>query len=673
MNLDLLWDNMVAYSLQIGLLVALAALVPALLRLRLPGARLVYWQILLAVCLLLPALRPWKRVVIVDDPPILSKPLAVAQPFQPAPARGLPRTEIALLLLAAGVVIRLGWLAVGFGRLRRYRRNSRPFSAAEAWNTRAELRVSEDVGGPVTFGYRRPVVLLPGSFQDLAPHMQDAIICHEILHVERCDWVFTVAEELVRAVFWFHPAIWWLLGEIQLSREQAVDRKAIELTQARDPYVDALLAIAGAHPQLDLAPAPLFLRKRHLKQRVVSILKEVRMSRTRLISALAVGLGMLAVACWFVTGTFPLAAAPQIVRDAPGITVDMGTAQLLHRVPVGYPEEARKKGVQGAVTVEATLDGSGAVTDARIISGPQELRKAAVQSVFEWHFAKDAANSTRLVTIDFRLPPPGSSEPVGGVIGGVPGGVSGGARIVEYKGQSFTMSAQEFERQREIAAVEGKLKALASQQQQQRDPQREAQIDEMKAKLAQMAARNSGSSNTRILKRISIAGLPDSARDELASRLSLHIGDTLSEQSLAAAREAVSQYDPHLRFNFRVQPNGESSLEIVVPGAATFEPFAADGPRIKVGGNIQSAKLRSQPRPVYPPDAKQARISGVVHLMAVIAADGTVKKLEVIGGHPLLVQSALEAVKQWVYEPTYLNGEPCEVQTQIDVNYTLSE
>jgi TonB family protein len=680
MNLDLWWDNIVAYSLQIGLLVALAALVPALLRLRLPGARLAYWQILLAVCLLLPALRSWKRVVIVDDTPMVSKPLAVAQFIQLAPARGLPRTEIALLLLAAGAVIRLGWLAVGFRRLRRYRRNSRPFSATQPWRTRAELRVSNDVSGPVTFGYRRPVVLLPGSFQELAPRMQDAIICHEILHVERRDWVFTVAEELVRAVFWFHPAIWWLLGEIQLSREQAVDRKVIELTQARDPYVDALLAIAGAHPQFDLAPAPLFLRKRHLKQRVVSILKEVRMSRTRLISALAAGLGMLAAACWFVTGTFPLAASPQIVRDAPGITVDIGAAQLMHRVPVGYPEDARKKGVQGAVTVEATLDGSGTVTDARVISGPQELRRGAVQSVFEWHFTKDAANSTRLVTIDFRLPPPGSLEPIGGVIGGVPGGVAGGVPggvigNFEYKRQGFTMAGQESEsRQREIAAVEAKLKALASQQQQP-DAQREAQIEEMKAKLvkmAEMAGRNSGGApNTRTLKRISITGLPDSARDEL--RLPVHIGDALTEQSVAAAREAVSKYDPHLRFNFRVAANGDSYIDIGVPGAATLEPAAADGPRIKVGGNVQSAKLRSQPRPVYPPEAKQARISGVVHLMAIIAVDGTVKRLEVMDGHPLLVPSALDAVRQWVYEPTYLNGEPVEIETQIDVNFTLSQ
>ena len=130
----------------------------------------------------------------------------------------------------------------------------------------------------MTFGWRKPVVLLPARFPELDRRIQDAILCHELLHVERRDWLFTISEEVVRAIFWFHPAIWWLLGEIQLAREQAVDSQAIERTQARDEYVDALLAFAGAKPQMDLAPAPLFLRRRHLRQRVMSIFKEVRMS-----------------------------------------------------------------------------------------------------------------------------------------------------------------------------------------------------------------------------------------------------------------------------------------------------------------------------------------------------------------------------------------------------------
>jgi protein TonB len=95
--------------------------------------------------------------------------------------------------------------------------------------------------------------------------------------------------------------------------------------------------------------------------------------------------------------------------------------------------------------------------------------------------------------------------------------------------------------------------------------------------------------------------------------------------------------------------------------------------RIRVGGNVQQAKLIRQPKPVYPPLAKQARIQGVVKLNAIISKDGTIQNLTVMSGHPLLVPSAMEAVKQWVYAPTLLNGEPVEVVTQIDVNFTLSQ
>ncbi len=95
--------------------------------------------------------------------------------------------------------------------------------------------------------------------------------------------------------------------------------------------------------------------------------------------------------------------------------------------------------------------------------------------------------------------------------------------------------------------------------------------------------------------------------------------------------------------------------------------------RIRVGGNVQAAMLVRQPKPVYPPLARQARIQGTVRLNAIIGRDGRIQNLAVASGHPLLVPSALEAVKQWVYRPTMLNGEPVEVVTVIDVNFTLSQ
>lgn len=95
--------------------------------------------------------------------------------------------------------------------------------------------------------------------------------------------------------------------------------------------------------------------------------------------------------------------------------------------------------------------------------------------------------------------------------------------------------------------------------------------------------------------------------------------------------------------------------------------------RIRVGGNVQKAMQLFTPSPVYPPLAKQARIQGVVKLNAIISKEGNIEQLTVVSGHPLLIPSALEAVKKWRYKPTLLNGEPVEVITQIDVNFTLTQ
>jgi protein TonB len=115
-----------------------------------------------------------------------------------------------------------------------------------------------------------------------------------------------------------------------------------------------------------------------------------------------------------------------------------------------------------------------------------------------------------------------------------------------------------------------------------------------------------------------------------------------------------------------------------VPSAAPPPPppvaaKPATPKQIRVGGNVQAAKLLNQPKPSYPPLAKQARIQGVVRFNAVIGRDGTIQNLTLVSGHPLLVPSATEAVRQWRYQPTLLNGEPVEVVTQIDVNFTLTQ
>jgi TonB family protein len=109
------------------------------------------------------------------------------------------------------------------------------------------------------------------------------------------------------------------------------------------------------------------------------------------------------------------------------------------------------------------------------------------------------------------------------------------------------------------------------------------------------------------------------------------------------------------------------------PGPSKGTPATPPVTRIRLGGNDVAAKLLSQVQPVYPPLARQTRVSGTVRLHAIIGFDGTIKSLEVVSGHPLLRQASLEAVRQWRYEPTMLKGEPVEVDTTIDILFSLNE
>ena len=92
---------------------------------------------------------------------------------------------------------------------------------------------------------------------------------------------------------------------------------------------------------------------------------------------------------------------------------------------------------------------------------------------------------------------------------------------------------------------------------------------------------------------------------------------------------------------------------------------------VPISSGVQEAKLIRRVTPVYPPQAIRMRVSGSVHLAAIIGADGRIRELQVLGGHPFLVQAAVNAVREWVYMPTMLNGAPVEVMTDITVTFYL--
>jgi TonB family protein len=93
---------------------------------------------------------------------------------------------------------------------------------------------------------------------------------------------------------------------------------------------------------------------------------------------------------------------------------------------------------------------------------------------------------------------------------------------------------------------------------------------------------------------------------------------------------------------------------------------------VQITQSVAQGLLLTKVDPIYPPLARQARIQSTVVLRAQISKEGSIEQLTLVSGHPMLVQAAIDAVKQWKYKPYVLNSEPVEVETEIRVNFTLS-
>src|ERR1041385_2793855 len=157
----------------------------------------------------------------------------------------------------------------------------------------------------------------------------------------------------------------------------------------------------------------------------------------------------------FLFGAALAIAAAQVAGDTPGVTVDVGGAALLHRAPVRLPIAAGVNGIKGTVSLEVTLDAAGSVSDAHVLSGPEQLRKAALESVLQWHFAHETEGARRQVSITFDPP-----------AGGTP---------AEYQGRQHTVAtvtAPDDVAARRLA--EEKLRMLQSQVEQLQNPQQRA-------------------------------------------------------------------------------------------------------------------------------------------------------------------------------------------------------
>ena len=438
----------VTYALQSGLLLTVGVLAPRLLRLSHPATLLVYWHWLLAAVVLLPMAAPfWQPVgtlpVIRIDTAAVEEVVATALPSQPA-AFGRGYLTAAIVVIAC---LGLARIAMGFAYLRRCRRDGHPIRPLPSHVARMQRRlglrvpfvVSNRLSAPITFGWARPIVMVPPSFTGLSADEQEGVACHELLHIRRWDWPVTLIEEVVRAVLWFHPAVWLLLGRAALSREQIVDEDTVRITGKRRPYLDALWQVVCSGQTKAAVLAVPLLGRSHLLARVEHLQKEIVMTRTRIVvssviltAAVAAGyVGASAVAPDHAAETVALSlAGPRSTavdstqtdtkadsgeneklrtKDFSGECNEITHPVVVEKVDPVYPEGARAEKIMGMVILETVVTSDGSVEDVRVLESPDErLSAAAVAAVRQWRFKPALCDGSPVgvyynLTINFRL------------------------------------------------------------------------------------------------------------------------------------------------------------------------------------------------------------------------------------------------------------------------------
>ena len=431
MSLELSLSNLWFYSLQTGILILVGGLLAWISRLREPGVLHLYWRLLLAGCLIL-AFQPAVSKSIPDPGgiPTLGVTVPTSSPVANIAAGPVIDWHPWLAgLLAAGILLRLIWLGIGYRRLRRLRRRTRCLPLPrhlqmlkEQLGVSARFRVSSEVGGPITFGFLQPVVIVPKSFTELDEGIQSAVVCRELLHVRRKDWVWNTVEELVRTILWFHPGIHWLIARIRLTREQAVDEQVVTLLGSRKTYLHSLVEIAKRSASTVL-PAPLFLKESQLRRRVRLLLQlgEVRISKTKTSVSVAASLVLLAVTGWWSVGALPLAAphpaglsqAESKLQDPVRVGSNVMKRKLIHRIDPEYRSHLTIARPTGLVILSVVIDTKGEVQQVKVVQGDKNepaLDAAAMDAVRQWRYEPYLLNGQPIpvqTTVFVRFPPGG--------------------------------------------------------------------------------------------------------------------------------------------------------------------------------------------------------------------------------------------------------------------------
>ncbi len=260
------------------------------------------------------------------------------------------------------------------------------------------LGLSWEVDSLLVLGWLKPVILVPaGALLALPPEALEALLAHEFAHIRRGDFLANLIQTLAESILFYHPAVWWLSRRIRQEREHCCDDAAVWACGDPILYASALLGLEELRtqpksiPDLALAASGgnLMSRiQRLLRPRITQgITQGIVLPLAALLPAflLAAVLGVASLSA--TTSDTPVAPPKSAAPASDPVDMDFKQIRVKHQPDAPeYPPEAKAQRIQGTVVVGITIGVDGKVTDAKTLSGPEELHACAVGYAKDWEF-----------------------------------------------------------------------------------------------------------------------------------------------------------------------------------------------------------------------------------------------------------------------------------------------
>jgi TonB family protein len=701
---------------QIPLIAGVAALACRLMRNGPATHRQAVWVAALAAAVLLPlgstrreepTASVWLDPSLIMDAAPSSQPathalLPAALAAKPAPAPitiSLAETTAAILIAAyvLFVLFRLARLAVAASRTVALRRaaHAAPFSEPldRVWNrcqaafglTDGELLFSDEITGAVTAG--RTIILSEALRGELSEEVLTTAIGHEMAHIARRDFAHNLLYEVLRLPVSYHPATWLIRRGIEGAREMACDEMVAGRLIEAGAYARSIVSIAaGMMPPPRLGHSLSVLDGNNLEERIRRLVERpvANLKRARL--CLATGLAALAI-CAVVASSLALTARAQD-----------GASDLMKNGAAAYNRGDYREAVsqfQIVVGLEpANLKAKLSLAHALLAqyvpgTDPANPVVPLAQQQYRDVLAIDPQNRAALHGMMLLAANTKQfADAHDWALKAIQADVTDKIAYYTAGFLDWSMTYPDYAAARRAAGMKpadpGNIPD-ASLRQSLRE-KHGAQIEDGFRMLQIALQIDPGYSDAmaymNLLYRIQagIADTPEQATTDIAQ------ANDWVDKAVAAKRSAAQN-----------AASAQKSLDADGLGPGTFvaapppppppppppsgshnEPLAQNalvfqGP-LRVGPRVQAAKLISnQPPPVYPPAARAAGIWGNVVMDVTIAKDGSVASVTVLSGDAMLAQAAVEAVRQWKYQPTLLNEQPIEVITEVTANFTLEQ